>query len=60
MDNKERFYPEARFGGFTDIDGTIAFFNRVNSLIETSSVVLDVGCGRGAYAELTAMNCTCE
>lgn len=49
MDNKERFYPEARFGGFTDIDGTIAFFNRVNSLIETSSVVLDVGCERGAY-----------
>ena len=50
MNSKERFYPEARFGGFTDIDGTVAFFNRVNSLIDSSSVVLDVGCGRGAYS----------
>jgi len=51
MNNKERFYPEARFGGFTDIDGTVAFFNRVNSLLDSSFVVLDVGCGRGAYNE---------
>lgn len=51
MDNKEIFYPEARFGGFTDIDGTIAFFNRVNSLLDASFVVLDVGCGRGEYGE---------
>lgn len=50
MKLKERFYPEARFGGFTDIDGTIAFFNRVNSLLEPSFVVLDAGCGRGASA----------
>jgi len=27
------------------------FFNRVNSLIDSSSVVLDVGCGRGSYSE---------
>ncbi|MDY6795776.1 MAG: class I SAM-dependent methyltransferase [Actinomycetota bacterium] len=45
------FYPESRFGGFTDIDGTIAFYLRVNSLIDTSSVLLDVGCGRGAFSE---------
>lgn len=50
MRYKEMFYPEARFGGFTDIDGTIAFFNRVNSLLDLSFTVLDVGCGRGAYA----------
>lgn len=49
MDNIKFFYPEARFGGFSDIDGTIAFFNRVNSLLDSSFVVLDVGCGRGAY-----------
>jgi SAM-dependent methyltransferase len=49
MRYKEMFYPEARFGGFTDVDGTIAFFNRVNSLLEPSLTVLDVGCGRGAY-----------
>ena len=48
MNNKEIFYPESFFGGFTDIDGTIAFFNRVNSLLEPSFTVLDVGCGRGA------------
>jgi len=49
MKYKELFYPEARFGGFTDIDGTIAFFNRINSLLDPSFTVLDVGCGRGAY-----------
>ncbi|MFO1431384.1 MAG: class I SAM-dependent methyltransferase [Candidatus Competibacteraceae bacterium] len=48
---KQFFYPEARFGDFTDVDGTIAFFNRVNSLLAPSFVVLDVGCGRGAYNE---------
>lgn len=51
MNDKERFYPEARFGGFTDIDGTIAFYNRVNSLLDCSFAVLDVGCGRGAHDE---------
>jgi len=49
MKYEELFYPEARFGGFTDIDGTIAFFNRINSLLDPSFTVLDVGCGRGAY-----------
>jgi SAM-dependent methyltransferase len=51
MSDRERFYPEAIFGEFTDADGTIAFFNRVNALIDPSFVVLDVGCGRGAYNE---------
>jgi SAM-dependent methyltransferase len=51
MSYKERFYPEARFGGFTDIDGTIAFYTRVNSLLDPTFVVLDVGCGRGQYNE---------
>ena len=53
MDNKERFYSESRFGGFTDVDGTMAFFNRVNSLLISSFVVLDVGCGRGTYSAST-------
>lgn len=51
MKYKELFYPEARFGGFTDIDGTIAFFNRINSFLSPEFTVLDVGCGRGAYAD---------
>jgi SAM-dependent methyltransferase len=51
MDLKERYYSECRFGGLTAVDGTAAFYVRVNSLITASSVVLDVGCGRGAYAD---------
>src|SRR5438093_943558 len=47
MDYKSLYYPESRFGGFTGVDGTLAFYIRVNSLIDSSSVVLDVGCGRG-------------
>jgi SAM-dependent methyltransferase len=47
--HKERFYPESRFGGFTDIDGTIAFYARVRSQLNPASVVLDFGCGRGEY-----------
>jgi SAM-dependent methyltransferase len=43
-------YPESKFGGFTDIDGTIAFYNRVNALLKSSSVVLDIGCGTGSFA----------
>ncbi|MBN1126551.1 MAG: class I SAM-dependent methyltransferase [Sedimentisphaerales bacterium] len=45
------FYPEKDFGGFTAADGTVAFYHRVNALLKPDSVVLDVGCGRGAYAE---------
>jgi SAM-dependent methyltransferase len=45
------FYPESRFGGFTDIDGTNAFFLRVNSLVTPDSIVIDFGCGRGAHLE---------
>lgn len=51
MTYQELFYPETRFGGFTDIDGTIAFYNRVNSLLDPSFIVLDVGCGRGSYSD---------
>jgi len=49
----ERLYPEVKFGGYTDIDGTIAFFLRASVLIDDGSVVLDVGCGRGEYSEDT-------
>jgi SAM-dependent methyltransferase len=47
----EVFYPESKFGGFTNVDGSIVFFARVNSLLAPSFTVLDVGCGRGAYGE---------
>ena len=43
------FYPESKYGGFPDIDGTIIFYTRVKSLVNEQSTVLDFGCGRGAY-----------
>jgi SAM-dependent methyltransferase len=48
-----RFYPESRFGGFTDVDGTIAFYSHINALLQPSFVVIDFGCGRGAHCEDT-------
>lgn len=48
---KEKYYPESAFGGFSDIDGTVAFYSRVNALAHPQSVVVDFGCGRGSYAE---------
>ncbi len=51
MPYRYHFYPESKFGGFTDIDGTITFYTRVNALLESSFVILDVGCGRGSYIE---------
>lgn len=51
MPLKHVYYPESRFGGFSDVDGTITFYNRVNALIRPSDVVVDIGCGRGAYGD---------
>lgn len=51
MEYKFDYYPESKFGGFTNVDIAIVFYLRVNSLINSSSIVLDVGCGRGAYGE---------
>jgi len=50
LDNLTRFYPEVRFGGFTDVDATIAFYLRVGALVGSESVLLDVGSGRGRAA----------
>jgi SAM-dependent methyltransferase len=50
-DYQSDYYPESRFGGFTDVDGTVCFYTRVNSLIMPSMVLVDFGCGRGAYAD---------
>jgi SAM-dependent methyltransferase len=47
----EAVYPEAAFGGFSRVDGTVAFYSRVQSLIPPGAVVLDVGCGRGKDAD---------
>lgn len=47
MTLKETYYPETRFGGFTDVDGTFVFYRRVRSFLDASSVVVDFGCGAG-------------
>jgi len=50
MDYKNVFYPESKFGGFSSVDGTVAFYSRVNALLCPGFVLLDYGCGRGALA----------
>jgi SAM-dependent methyltransferase len=45
------FYPESRFGGFTAVDGTVAFYTRVQSILQPHHMLLDFGCGRGAHQE---------
>jgi hypothetical protein len=42
-------YPESNFGGFSDVDGTVSFYLRVNSLLRPDSNILDFGCGRGYH-----------
>ena len=51
MKYQHAFFPETAFGGFTDIDGTIHFYLRVNALLQNAFTVLDIGCGRGAYQD---------
>jgi len=40
-----------KVGGFSENDGTIDFYSRINYLIKDDSEVLDYGAGRGAWAE---------
>lgn len=39
--------PERIAGGFTRDDGTVQFYTRVNSLVSSSTTLLDYGAGRG-------------
>ena len=67
-DPKHRHYPEARFGGFADVDQVTVFYTRVRALIDPSFTVLDIGCGRGKQADdpvptrrrLKTLNDACE
>jgi SAM-dependent methyltransferase len=47
-------YPELQAGGFSRVDGTVAFYARIHALlgeIGPGGVVLDYGAGRGAFLE---------
>lgn len=46
-DCKRQFYPEVSAGGFSHVDGTVAFYSRVNALLQPEMTVLDFGAGRG-------------
>jgi SAM-dependent methyltransferase len=51
MKNKDpgiRFFPEIGAGGFSRIDSTIQFYERINALVDEDFVLLDFGAGRGA------------
>ena len=50
-DVRSRLYPEVGAGGFTHVDGTVEFYQRINALLRTDSVVVDLGAGRGGYDE---------
>lgn len=39
------------FGGYSEHDGTVRFYSRVNALLQDHYTVLDVGCGRAAYQD---------
>lgn len=47
----KRYYPEVEFGGYTNASPVISFYTRVNAVLKENDVVLDVGCGRGAWLE---------
>lgn len=46
-----RLFPEVAAGGFSRVDGTVAFYVRINALVSSSSVVVDFGAGRGRFME---------
>lgn len=46
-----RHFPEVGAGGFSRIDGTVAFYTRVRALTSPTSTVLDFGAGRGRFLE---------
>lgn len=41
------FYPEANVGGFSHVDGTVAFYTQISAVLRATDRVLDFGAGRG-------------
>jgi SAM-dependent methyltransferase len=46
-----KLYPEAAVGGFSQVDGVIEFYTRVNALVDADSRVLDFGAGRAWWTD---------
>ena len=51
MNIVDRCYPERSFGGYTRVDGTVAFYGRILQMLSPGMTVLNLGCGRGANIE---------
>ena len=53
-DPRRSLYPEMAAGGFSRVDGAVAFYSRVAALLDDAgpgAVVVDFGAGRGAAVE---------
>lgn len=48
---RRRALPELAAGGYSRLDGTVEFHQRVNALIGPEDVVVDFGAGRGRFLE---------
>ncbi len=48
-----RVYPEYAAGGFTRVDGTVEFYQRVNALLTPDATVVNLGAGRGMVGDDT-------
>jgi SAM-dependent methyltransferase len=48
---RRRFHPETGFGDFTDLDGSLIFFARIQELLPADGDALDIGCGRGLQSD---------
>jgi SAM-dependent methyltransferase len=46
-----RLYPEVNAGGYSRLDGTVAFYTRVRALTGPDSTLVDFGAGRGKFLE---------
>lgn len=48
---RARRYPESTIDGFSRVDGAVEFYTRVNALVDETSVVVDLGAGRGQWLD---------
>lgn len=44
-------YQEVKAGGFSHVDGTIEFYQRINALLSPDNTVLEFGAGRGGFVD---------
>ena len=50
-DPLHRWYPEVAAGGYSRVDGSVEFYQRIRTLLRPDMRVLDFGAGRGAFVD---------